>query len=169
MPASSKTGPPLAKAKPISASVITYLRRKTKQLERAFATGERSKADEVYRLEEQNSQSQKVGISGMKPSWRPLTSGVPQGSVLDPILLSNFINGLDDGAECTISKFADDTKLGRMGDTPEGLAAIQRDLNRLEKWAGTSLIKFNKGKFKVLHLGRNNPRHQYVLESSLAE
>ncbi|GAB0207188.1 mitochondrial enolase superfamily member 1 [Grus japonensis] len=42
MPAGSKTDPPLAKAKPISASVITYLRRKTKQLEGAFAAGERS-------------------------------------------------------------------------------------------------------------------------------
>ncbi|GAB0186071.1 zinc finger protein 462-like [Grus japonensis] len=42
MPAGSKTDPPLAKAKPISTSVITYLRRKTKQLKKAFATGERS-------------------------------------------------------------------------------------------------------------------------------
>ena len=57
---------------------------------------------------------------------------------------------------------------------PEGWAAIQRDLNRLEKWAGRNLIKFNKGKCKVLHLGRNNPMQQYMLaaaqlESSLAE
>ncbi|KAK4831080.1 hypothetical protein QYF61_015278 [Mycteria americana] len=47
---------------------------------------------------------------------------------------------------------------------PEGHAAIQRDLNRLEKWADRNLVKFNKGKFKVLHLRRNNPMHQYNLE-----
>ena len=57
---------------------------------------------------------------------------------------------------------------------PEGHAAIQRDLNRREKWADRNLMKFNKEKCKVLHLGRNNPTHQYMLgatqlESSLAE
>ena len=49
--------------------------------------------------------------------------------------------------------------------TPEGRAAIQRDLNRLEKWAERNLMKFNKEKYKVLH----SPTHQYRLESSFAE
>ncbi|KAK4829110.1 hypothetical protein QYF61_002148 [Mycteria americana] len=69
-----------------------------------------------------------------------------------------FINDLDDGADFSLSKFVDATKLGGMADMPVGCAAIQRDFNRLEKWADKNLLKFNK-KCKVLHLGRNNPRY----------
>ncbi|PKU37160.1 rna-directed dna polymerase from mobile element jockey-like [Limosa lapponica baueri] len=83
-------------------------------------------------------------------------------------------SSLGDGTEYTISNFADDTKLGGVAYMPEGCSTVQRDFDRLEKWTDRNLMKFNKGKCKVLHLERNNPRHRNMLratelESSLAE
>lgn len=83
-------------------------------------------------------------------------------------------NSLDNGAECTLKKIADDIKLGGVAHTAEACAAIWSEFNSLEKLANKNLMKFSKWNCQVLPLGRNNPLHQYGLEpewleSTLAE
>ena len=95
--------------------------------------------------------------------WRAVMSDICQGSVLGPALFHIFVGGMDSGIECNLSKFANDTKLCGAVDTLEGRDAIQRDLDRFERWARANFMKFNKAKCKVLHMGQGNPEHKYRL------
>ena len=110
--------------------------------------------------------SQQVAVNGTCSGSSPVLSGVPQGSVLGPILFVLFINDIVDQLETNMLLFADDSKLFNhvsVQTAAEDCAAIQRDLVRLEDWSRTWLLRFHPGKCHVLTLGEfmNTPCRAY--------
>ena len=108
---------------------------------------------------------QRVVLNGKFSSWEEVLSGVPQGSVLGPLLFIIFINDLDASAATVdvIKKFADDTKLGQDVTDPRRCEALQASLDGLVEWAATWGMQFNVAKCKVLHLGARNTKHVYTM------
>ena len=79
-------------------------------------------------------------MNGKFSDWRNVSSGVPQGSVLGPILFLIYINDLDEDVKCKISKFADDTKIANRVISLSQQQELQNDLNTLGEWAVDSQI-----------------------------
>ena len=93
---------------------------------------------------------QSVVLDGVKSSLKPVLSGVPQGSILGPILFVLFINDLHEGisTDTHIALYADDTKLWRSIKNEEDITQLQRDINILYFWSLNNKMKFHPDKCK---------------------
>jgi len=87
--------------------------------------------------------TRRVAVKGLMSKWNPVTSGIPQWSVLGLVLFNIFGGNMNSQIERTLRDFAN-TKLCGAVDTLDGMDDIQRGLDRLERWAHTNLTKFNK-------------------------
>ena len=95
---------------------------------------------------------QSVVLDGVKSSLKPVLSGVPQGSILGPILFVLFVNDLHEGISTNthIALYADDTKLWRSIKNEEDITQLQRDINILYFWSLNNKMKFHPDKCKVV-------------------
>ena len=108
-----------------------------------------------------SNRSQRVVLNGKCSDWAAVTSGVPQGSVLGPVLFLVYINDIDKNITSHILKFADDTKIFRATSNENDVVSLQNDLQTLIEWSAEWQMLFNADKCKSIHYGYNNPRHVY--------
>ena len=105
-----------------------------------------------------NERSQYVKVSNEYSKTMKVTSGIPQGSILGPVLFLIFINDLPEVIKSLSEIFADDTKAF---NTCNNSNVIQEDLNALQEWSDKWQLFFNCSKCKCLHFGKNNQKRQY--------
>ena len=110
---------------------------------------------------------QRVVIDGEVSSWKSVLSGVPQGSVLGPILFLVYINDLEEGVTGKILKFADDTKLFTKTKEIGDKQNLQDDIDKLVKWSEKWQMLFNFGKCKCLHIGPGNASMNYEMGGTI--
>ena len=109
---------------------------------------------------------QQVIVNGEKSNWHEVTSGIPQGSIVGPLMFIIFINDLPDTVTSRVYMFADDTKLFKIVKENEDREILQRDLEKLTEWTNTWLLKLHPEKCKYMQLGNKAPQNtvKYTLQ-----
>ena len=112
--------------------------------------------------------TQRVVVNGVKSSAAKVTSGIPQGSVLGPVLFIMYNNDLPKVVSNSVKLFADDTKLYARSDSQDQTDSVQTDLNSLCQWSRDWLLSFHPEKCSVLKLGSKKSLAQYHMSSSVS-
>ena len=107
--------------------------------------------------------TQYVKINNAKSISREVTSGVPQGSVLGPMLFIYFINDLPEVSNVTTKIYADDTKAYSEIKNEDDRIKLQNSIDALFRWTQDWQLHFNESKCKILHIGENNPKYTYYI------
>ena len=107
----------------------------------------------------------RIIVRGEYSEWVDVISGVPQGSVLGPILFLIYVNDIPEMVNCSINMFADDTKLFRTVKYIDDCNILQNDLDTLSQWTNVWLLSFNVDKCKGMHIGKNKPKLEYTMRT----
>ena len=100
--------------------------------------------------------TQQVKVNNKTSDWAKVTSGIPQGSVLGPMLFVIFINDMPQSVNSNIYLFADDTKIFKPITGPDSIIDLQRDLTYLENWSDTWLLKCHPSKCKHMQISKSS-------------
>ena len=103
-------------------------------------------------------------VQGDESTWRPVKYGIPQGSVLGPLLFVIFINDLPDCVSSDAYFFEDDTKIFRIITKQEYKEELQQDLQKLDEWNMKWLLKFHPSKCKYMMIGKTDTHFSYTLQ-----
>ena len=110
---------------------------------------------------------QRVVMGNHVSSWEAVTSGVPQGSVLGPILFVIYINDMPTCVSNHLCKlYADDSKIIAEINNTDDSRKLQDDIDSIVEWTDVWLMRLNYDKCKVMHIGRGNPKNEYTLRDS---
>lgn len=112
-----------------------------------------------------SNRSQRVCVKGVLSDSLPVLSGVPQGSVIGPVLFLIYINDLLEDVNSNGKLFVDDSMIFRKIKTTQDRDILQQDLLRLQEWSKKWLLEFNEGKCSVMHLGRTNHKYDYSMNN----
>ena len=108
----------------------------------------------------------RVGIRGSFSDWIKVLSGVPQGSVLGPLLFLLFVNDLPKWITNSMRMFADDVKIWNVIKSDTDSGSLQDDLDSLTRWSSTWLLKLNASKCKVMHIGHSFGTVYHMMDDS---
>ena len=110
-------------------------------------------------------------VRGVKSEWRRVISGVPQGSVLGPIMFLIYINDMPEGVSSYMNMFADDAKIMRRITNMDDCNELQKDLDKINEWSKSWQMEFNAKKSCVMRMGRSKyrPYKVYQLERNILE
>lgn len=116
---------------------------------------------------------QRVSVNGKTSSWEKVISGIPQGTVLGPLLFVIFINDLPEDIESLIFLFADDSKIWRNILGAHDRETLQKDLHKMKAWSEKWMLEFHPDKLKHLHISRQSEEdihsHTYYVGGDAAK
>ena len=113
-----------------------------------------------------NNRRQRVIVGNESSPWENVTSGIPQGSVLGPILFTIFINDMPDQVKSVMKLFADDAKICRAIESMDDVETLQADIDKLFYWSRKWQLPLNISKCKIIHYGKKNPMHEYTMDGT---
>lgn len=116
-----------------------------------------------------DNRKQQVVIKDTFSDIKDVTSGIPQGSVLGPLLFIIYINDLPEAVNSEVQIFADDTKIFKAIETVADSLTMQEDLNNILEWSSKWQLPFNISKCKIIHFGKNNPEYEYTMTDNRLE